>query len=241
VPKPKAATGKPAGFDFGLLSFLTGYDGTRIENPQFLKSALGRLRTCHRAVSRRKKGSNSRRRAVRTLARMYRRVRHLRANWQWDLANRIAAENDMLVFETLNMEDMRAGWGRKVSDYAFPSFLWKVSWLASKHGRVFSQIDRWEPTSKKRSSCRHIQPLTLDVRRWKCAACGAGHDRDQNAAINILEAGCGLRRESAVSPGCQPALAMNAESQAPASGVHQKTSALPHESAFPVFGKLFYI
>jgi len=59
---------------------------------------------------------------------------------------------------------------------------------------------------------RKSQPLTLDVRRWKCTSCGATHDRDQNAAVNILEAGRGLRRESAVSPAPQAALVMNAES-----------------------------
>jgi putative transposase len=241
VPKPKAATSKSAGFDFGLKSFLTGNDGTRIENPQFLKSALRNLRKAHRAVSRKKPRSNSRRRAVMALAREYRMVRQLRGNWQWETANRLVAGHDELVFETLSMDGMRARWGRKVLDYAFPTFLRKVAWLAAKHGRIFTQIDRFEPTTKKCSNCHNIQPLTLDVRRWKCTACGTSHDRDQNAAINILEAGRGLRRESAVSPDCQAALATSAESRPPGSGVRQKTSALPWYFAIPGCGRLFVI
>jgi len=241
VPKPKAATGKSAGFDFGLKSFLTCNDGTRIENPQFLKSALRNLRKAHRAVSLKKLRSNSRRRAVQALARQYRRVRHLRADWQWNLANRLVANFDKLVFETLNMDGMRAQWGSKVSDYSFPSFLRKLSWLAAKHGRVFTKIDRFEPTTKKCSDCHHIQPLTLDVRRWKCTACGSVHDRGQNAAINTLEAGLGLRRQSAASPGCQAALVTSAESQGIAEGVGQKSGALPWYFAIPGSGRLFFI
>jgi putative transposase len=86
VPKPKAATGKSAGFDFGLKSFLTCNDGTRIENPQFLKSALRNLRKAHRAVSR-KKLKKQLKAPGRSwpLARQYRRVRQLRGNWQWEI------------------------------------------------------------------------------------------------------------------------------------------------------------
>jgi putative transposase len=212
VPEPKAATGQSAGLDFGLKSFPTGSDGTRVENPQFLKSALRSLRKANRAVSRKQKGSNSCRRAVRALSRIHRRVCNLRNDWQWKEANRLVAGHDELVFETLGLAGMKALWGRKVSDYAFGRFLGKVSWLAAKNGRVFTQIDHYETTTKRCSCCQCIQPLTLDVRRWKCTSCGATHDRDQNAAVNILEAGRGLRRESAVSPAPQAALVMNAES-----------------------------
>jgi putative transposase len=212
VPESKAATGKSAGFDFGLKSFLTGNDGTRIESPQFLKSALRQLRRTNRAVSRKQKGSNGRRKAVQNLARVHRRVANLRDNWQWQEANRLVAGHDNLVFETLILAGMKARWGRKVSDYAFSAFINKTAWLAAKNGRKFIQIDRFELTTKKCSCCGHIQPLTLEVRRWSCVACLAIHDRDQNAAVNILEAGRGLWREGAVRPAPQAALVNNAES-----------------------------
>jgi putative transposase len=168
-------------------------------------------------------------------------VRYLRSDWQWKEANKLVAENDVLVFETLSLSEMRARWGRKVTDYAFRSLLAKVSWLAAKHGRVFTKIDRYEPSSKRCSSCKHIQSLTLDVRQWKCAACGACHERDHNAAINILEAGRSLRREGAVRPDSQAAPATSAKSQAPASGVCQKAVALPIDAMIPSLERLFYI
>lgn len=212
APEPKAATGKSAGFDFGLKVFLTGNDGARIENPQFLKSALRQLGKANRAVSRKQKGSNSRRKAAQHLARVHRRVANQRDNWQWQEANRLVAGYDESVFETLGLAGMKARWGRKVSDLAFGEFLHKVSWLAAKNDRSFVRIDRFEPTTKKCSCCGHIQPLTLDVRRWKCVRCGTEHDRDINAAQNIFQAGRGLGRKSAVSPAPQAALVISAES-----------------------------
>ena len=128
------------------------------------------------------------------------------------VADRLVAGHDNLVFETLSMAGMKARWGRKVSDYAFSAFINKTAWLAAKNGRKFIQIDRFELTTKKCSCCGHIQPLTLEVRRWSCVACMAIHDRDQNAAVNILEAGRGLWREGAVRPAPQAALVNNAES-----------------------------
>jgi putative transposase len=241
VPEPKAVTGQSAGFDFGLRSFLMGNDGTRIENPQFLISALGNMRIGTRAIKRKKRGSNGRRRATKALARIYRRLANLRDDWQWKEANKLVQGYDELVFETLEIDGMKSRWGRKVSDLAFGSFLSKVSWLSAKHGRVFTRIDRYEPTTKRCSVCQHIQPLTLDVRRWKCTACSTIHDRDQNAAINILEAGRGLRRESEVSPAPQAALVMNAKSPASAWGVRQKTGALPLGFAMPDSGKAFVL
>jgi putative transposase len=235
-PEPKAATGKSAGFDFGPRSFPTASDVTQVENPQFLKSALGDLRKAHRAFSKRRKGGEGRRRAARALARRYRRVRDLRCDWHWKESNRLVADHDELVFETLDMNEMRARWGRKVLGYAFGSFLRRVSWLAAKHGRVFRRIDRFEPSTKRCSHCRHLQPLTLDVRRWKCTACGSAHGRDRNAAVNILEAGRGLRRENTLSPASQAVFVTSAESGAVSPGVRQKTGALPLHCALPSFG-----
>jgi putative transposase len=84
-------------------------------------------------------------------------------------------------------------WGRKVSDLGFGDFLVKAEWVANKLGKGFVKIDRWEPTSQTMSCCGHRQPVGLAERVVSCQGCGTVHDRDFNAAINILEAGRGLR------------------------------------------------
>jgi len=191
-------TGKSAGFDFGLKTFLTVSDGRRIRSPEFLKSSLKKLRKASRNLSTKSKGSNNRRKAVADLARVHADIANRRDDWQWRLANELVREFDVLCFETLSIESMKRRWGRKVSDLAFPEFLQKVEWLCRKRGKTFVKVGRWEATSKTCSSCKcKYDALSLNERAWTFGGCGAVHDRDINAAKNIHESGHRLAEEGA--------------------------------------------
>lgn len=119
-------------------------------------------------------------------------VAGLRNDWQWKVARSLAERFDFLAFETLNLEGMRRLWGRKVSDLGFGGFLLKVGWMARKLGAAVVKVDRWEPTTQRMSCCHHRQAVGLEERVVICRRCGTVHDRDVNAAVNILEAGRGL-------------------------------------------------
>jgi putative transposase len=191
-------TGRSAGFDFGLKTFLTSSDGETIGSPQFLKRDLSAIRRKSRNHSTKVKGSSRRRKSRVDLARANRKIVFKRDDWQWKLADRLAREYDCLFFEDLSMTGMKALWGRKVSDLGFAEFVKKVEWLARKRGKRFGKIDRWAPTSKKCGACGQLNhELTLSDRTWKCGCCGAVHDRDGNAANNILELGRQLPKEVA--------------------------------------------
>ena len=189
---PTPPTGKAIGLDFGLHHFLTGSDGRRIESPQFLKENLDDLRKRQRDLSRKEKGSNSRKRARLEVARLHRRISNQRTAFHWQLANELAKEFDIICIETLDIKSMQERWGRKIGDLAFSDFVEILATVCKKNGKRLVQIDKWEPTSKTCSVCGHkAEDLPLNIRKWMCPECGTRHDRDVNAAQNILKIGMG--------------------------------------------------
>ena len=187
-PKPK--TGKRAGFDFGLKTFLTTSDGDKINSPHFLKKSLNKLKSLNKDLSRKVKGSGNWYRAKRALARQYRKVTMQRLDWQWKLADKLCHRYDTLIFENLNLDGMKRLWGRKISDLSFFQFLQIVEQKCAKHGKDFKQIGKWTATTKPCGSCGYENNnLTLKDRQWTCPKCDTKHDRDINAAINIKQAG----------------------------------------------------
>ena len=192
-------TGKAVGMDFGMVHYLTLSDGKKIESPQYLKEALDELRKRSRELSRKEKGSNSRKRARLDVARLHRRVRNLRNNFHWELACRLAAEYDTICIEDLDIKAMQQEWGRKISDMAFSDFVRVLSVVCKKQGKQLVQIGRWEATSKTCSVCGHkADDMPLSMRKWMCPECGTRHDRDVNAAVNILRVGLEGKKEKRV-------------------------------------------
>ena len=185
------ATGESVGADFGMKdAFLTLNTGEKIQHPQPLKRSLNELRKLNKSLSRKVKGSNNWWRTVRELARLYRKVTNQRRDWHFKLATDLCRRFDLIATETLNLEGMKRLWGRKVSDLAFGQFVELLRFKSVKHNREFSQVGQWTPTTKPCSDCRHPnENLTLKDRQWTCPECGSHHDRDINAAINILR-GC---------------------------------------------------
>ena len=166
--------------------------GEKIQHPQPLKRSLTELRTLNKALSRKVKGSNNWWRAVRQLARLYRKITNQRKDWHWKLATDLCQRFDTIVTETLNLEGMKRLWGRKVSDLSFGQFVEILKYKCERHNREFHQIGQWTATTKPCSDCGyHSENLSLADRQWICTECGSDHDRDINAAINILRAACG--------------------------------------------------
>ena len=191
-------TGESVGADFGIDTYLTLNTGEKIQHPQPLKASLKQLRHLNKSVSRKIKGSNNWCRAVRELARLYCKVANQRRDWHWKLATDLCRRFDRIATETLNLEGMKRLWGRKVSDLAFYQFVEILKYKSLKHNREFFQVGRWTATTKPCSACgHHNENLSLSDRHWTCPACGSHHDRDVNAAINILRGCLGPRVETA--------------------------------------------
>ena len=190
--EPYSATGESVGIDFGLETYLTLNTGEKIEHPQPLKQSLTELRKLNKSLSRKVKGSHNWWRAVGELARLYRKIANQRKDWHYKRATDLCRRFDTLVVETLNLDGMKRLWGRKVSDLAFGQFVEILKFKCLKHKREFIQIGQWTPTTKPCSECgHHNENLTLKDRQWTCPDCGSHHDRDVNAAINILRAALG--------------------------------------------------
>lgn len=192
-PEIKFETGKIAGFDFGLKTFLTCFDGTKteiIESPQFFKQLLNSIQKASKQHSRKLQGSENRERARKHLVRQHEDIANRRQNWFWKLAHELTNRFDALCFETLNLKGMQRLWGQKISDLAFGEFLQILEWVATKKGKQIVFIDKWYPSSKTCSCCGHVlEKLDLSIREWRCPSCQSVNGRDENASRNIQMVG----------------------------------------------------
>lgn len=188
--KPTFRTGKSVGFDFGLKTYLTASDGNDIISPLFFKQYEKQIRKANRALSKKKPGSHNRYEAKTNLAKLHKYLADSRNDFHWKLANELTDKYDAMFFENLNMKAMQKLWGKKISDLAFSSFLTILKYVASVKGKSVFFIDRFEPSSKTCSVCGYInKELKLRDREWHCPECDTTHDRDRNAAYNILKVG----------------------------------------------------
>ena len=186
--QPLSATGEMVGADYGMKdAFLTLSTGEKIQSPQYLKQALSTLRKLHKSLSRKIEGSGNWWRHVRAIARCYRGVSARRLDWHYKLATKLCREFDLIAIEDLCLKGMQRLWGRKTSDLAFGQFVGILEYKCSKHGKTLRKAGRWTATTKPCSECgHHNENLTLADRSWTCPKCNAHHDRDINAAKNIL-------------------------------------------------------
>ena len=189
--EPLPTTGKSVGADFGMKdAYVTLSTGEKKQHPQPLKHSLKKLRSLNKSLSRKQKGSNGWWRCVRQIARLYRKISNQRKDFQWQLASELCKKFDTIAIETLNLDGMKRLWGRKVSDLAFYQFVEILKYKCQKHKRLLKQVGQWTATTKPCSDCGfRNENLTLSDRQWTCPDCGSHHDRDVNAAINILRVG----------------------------------------------------
>ena len=212
----KSHKGASVGMDFGLKTYLTLSDGTRIENPLFLKQGLSELRRKSRALSRCEKTSHHRCELRKDLERFHERIRNRREDWQWKMCRELCARYSVICIEDLNLTGMTRLWGRKVNDLAFGAFVQKLEHTALKFGSEVVKVDRFYASSKTCSVCQYVNELlSLRDRSWTCPVCGTSHDRDLNASVNILRQGIAssgstcktvLARRGALATGESPSL-----------------------------------
>ena len=189
--KVLARMGKSVGYDFGLKQFLTASDGKDIVSPLFFKKNMVEIRKAGKELSQKQRGSNHRKLARLALARLYKKTASQRKDFHFKLAHMICGEYALVCIEDLNIRAMQKRWGRKISDYGFASFVEILKHQASKTGTTIQTIDRYYASSQTCHICGVQNPKTKDlrVREWTCPHCGTVHDRDRNAAKNILKVG----------------------------------------------------
>ena len=197
----RLTTGKIAGFDFGLKRYLTGHNGHDINSPEFFKRSINAVKRANRNHCRKQKRSRNREQARLDLARKHRKIANQREDFHYELAHQLTDEYDEIRLEDLNLQGMKALWGRKVSDLGFADFVKKLVYIAQKKGVKITFIDKWYPSSKTCSVCGAVnEALNLRDRNWRCNDCGTVHDRDRNAAINIFRVGASTHEGEVVSP-----------------------------------------
>ena len=187
-PLPEA-TGE-VGIDLGLTHFAVLSDGRKIANPRFLRRAERRLKKAQQALSRKAKGSNNRKKAIVKVARAHARVADARRDFAHKLSTTLIRENQAVYVEDLALKGLaRTRLGKSMHDAGWGQFVAMLEYKAARYGRTLVKIDRWFPSSKLCSACGALaESMPLNVREWTCP-CGAVHDRDVNAARNILAAG----------------------------------------------------
>jgi putative transposase len=201
-----------AGIDLGLTHFAVLSDGRKITSPRFLRRAERKLRKAQKALSRKAKGSNNRAKARAEVARVHAKVADSRRDWLHKQSTRIIRDNQAVYVEDLCVRGLaRTRLAKSVHDVGWGMFTGMLEYKARKHGRTFTRTARFAPTSQVCSACgANGGPKQLHVREWRCAGCGAMHDRDLNAARNILALGRRERQNAcggSIRPGPVPAAA----------------------------------
>jgi putative transposase len=188
---PLPACDREVGVDLGLNSLAVTSDGEVIANPRFYRAAQGRLRRAQRELSRRRKGSSNRAKARHRVAVLHRKVRDARLDHAHKVALRLVRDNQAVYTEDLCVSGLaRTRLAKSVHDAGWAQLMRCIEEKAARYSRTFAKIGRFEPTSQVCSACGVKDgPKPLRVRTWTCAACGTIHDRDVNAAKNILAAG----------------------------------------------------
>ncbi|MFI6793518.1 RNA-guided endonuclease InsQ/TnpB family protein [Nonomuraea sp. NPDC050383] len=179
------------GVDAGITTLVTLSTGEKIANPQHARADRRRLAKAQRALSRKAMGSNNRAAARLRVARIYARIADRRRDFLHKLSTRLIRENQVIVVEDLAIRNMvkNGKLARAISDAAWRDLRIMVEYKAQWYGREVIVVDRWFPSSKLCSACGTLHDMMpLNVRTWRCV-CGAVHDRDANAARNILAAG----------------------------------------------------
>jgi len=199
APQPLEETGRAVGVDLGVTDFAVTSDGDKIANPRRLDRKARSLARYQRRMARCQKGSANRAKAAAKVARAHRKVRHARADFLHRASTRLVRQHDMIVIEDLNVSGMvrNRHLARAISDCGWGEFRRQLAYQCERYGRELVVIDRWYPSSRTCSACGHrLAELSLSTRHWTCPACGTRHDRDVNAAKNILAAGRAAARGS---------------------------------------------
>jgi putative transposase len=183
---------KAIGIDLGIKDFIITSDGEKISNPKYLKKSLKKLKRLQRWQSRKVKGSKGRNKSRIILARQYEKVTNQRLDFLHKITHELVCENQATSFcvEDLNVKGMMANHklAQAISDVSWSKFVELLQYKSKWHGKNVIKIGRFEASSKTCSVCGSVNKLlTLSQRHWTCRTCKTKHDRDVNAAKNILQ------------------------------------------------------
>jgi putative transposase len=188
----KPESDKQVGIDLGLTHFAVLSTGEKISPPNALRKNEARLIKLQRRLAKKKLGSANRKKARQKFARLHARVADIRKDFLHKLSTRLINENQVIAVESLAVSNMQMNsrLGKSINDAGWGKFVRLLEYKAAWYGRTLIGINRWYPSTKRCNACGHIvASLPLNVREWACPECGVTHDRDINAAKNILAAG----------------------------------------------------
>jgi len=177
----------------GLTSFITDNYGNKINDPRAIASLETKLAIAQRKLSLKKKGSNNYHKQRIKVAKIHERITNIRDNFLNQVSFTIVNENQIIVVEDLGIKNMMesSNLAKRLSDVSIASFITKLEYKSKWYGRIFIKINKYYPSSQVCSICGEQNELVKDlsVRDWECPHCHMEHDRDENAAINILQQG----------------------------------------------------
>ena len=205
VAKKPAVDGK-IGIDLGLTHFAILSTGEKVAAPNTFRKYEKKLAKLQRRLAKKTKGSNRREKAKLKVARLHAKIADARRDFLHKLSTRLINENQVIAIESLSVSNMQKNrrLAKSISDASWSEFVRQLEYKARWYGRELIGIDRWYPSSKRCSDCGYTMPkMPLSVREWVCPECGSIHDRDINAARNVLAAGLAVSaHREAASPVC---------------------------------------
>ena len=194
------------GIDLGLTHFAILSTGEKIDSPKVFRRNEARLAKAQKRLAKKQKGSKNRAKAKLKVARVHAMIADARKDFLHKLSTRLVNENQVIAIETLAVSNMQRNHclAKSISDAGWSEFVRQLEYKSQWYGRELVGIDKWYPSSKRCNDCGYVvSALPLSVREWTCPECGTIHDRDVNAARNVLAAGrAALACGENVSPVC---------------------------------------
>ena len=204
VVAAKPAVAAKVGIDLGLSHFAILSTGEKVAAPNTFRKNEAKLAKLQRRLAKKTKGSNRRRKAKLKVAKLHAKIADSRRDFLHKLSTRLINENQVIAVESLSVSNMQKNrcLSKSIADAGWSEFLRQLEYKAGWYGRELVGIDKWYPSSKRCSDCGYTMPkMPLNVRQWTCPECGSIHDRDVNAARNVLAAGLAVSaRGESISP-----------------------------------------
>lgn len=189
-PKAKVIRETSVGIDLGIKDYAILSNGIKYGNPKYLEKYIPKIKHLHKALARCEKGSNNQEKLRFKLTKTYRKISYMRSDFIHKLSSRLLLDFDTICIEDLNIKGMMKNHklSNSIQSAAWYEFIRQLNYKAKMYGKNIITIGQFEPSTKTCSHCGYIKKdIKLSDRKWICPICGSKHDRDINAAINILD------------------------------------------------------